>query len=401
MPTIFTITQINNNIDSILQTKFDNISITGEISSFNISPSGHGYYTLKDKDSELSCVIFSQYLNKCKSILVPGNSVVATGCLSIYKPKGNFQFKSFSVSSIGQGQFWKEYEKLKLKLSNEGLFDEAHKKKIPRYIKNLFIITSLNGVVKNDIIEIIKRRANYQKIFLYPTSVQGKDAAPQISGAIDDINNRYKADTIIIARGGGSVEDLWPFNDEKVARSIFKSSIPIISAIGHETDYTISDFVSDKRASTPSDAAKIVSLDQQELLQYLDENLIYINNFYKNTISSYNENLLELKSKKVLIDPIEPMKIIKNRISDIYKIININASKILNIYKTKIDILNSNISNLNPYTVIDRGYTLLLDNKRKGISKIDDINIGDQLYSIIRGGELKMEVITKNVKKRK
>ena len=401
MSTTYTITQINNNVDNILKTKFDNISIEGEISSFNISPSGHAYYTLKDENSELSCVIFKQYLDKYKDTMIVGSTVIANGSLSLYKPKGSFQFKSFSVLPLGKGNFWKEFEKLKLKLSKEGLFDDSYKKDIPLFIKNILIITSLNGVVKDDIIKIIKTRANYQKIFLYPTTVQGKDAAFQISNAINNVNKNMTPDVIIIARGGGSTEDLWPFNDERLARTVFNSNIPIISAIGHETDFTICDFVSDKRASTPSEAAKIVSINQEEMVQYLDEIHTYLQNTIKKTISSYKEILSELNGKKVLVDPIEPINILKNKIIDIYKIMNLAAGNMLNNCISKVEILNSNLSNLNPYSVLDRGYSLFLNKDRTAISEINDINIGDHLYSILKGGELKMEVLKKNVKNRK
>ena len=401
MSTTYTVTQINNNADNILQTKFDNISIQGEISSFNVSPSGHAYYTLKDDMSQLSCVMFNSQLLKYKDMMIVGNTVAAKGTISLYKPKGTFQFKSFSVAPIGEGKFWKEFEKLKLKLSEEGLFDDRYKKDIPLYVKNIIIVTSLNGVVKEDIINIIRRRSTYQKLYIYPVHVQGSDAASQISSAIKDINDNYDTDIIIIARGGGSIEDLWPFNNEILARAIFDSKIPIISAIGHESDFTISDFVSDKRASTPSDAAKLVSINQEEMLQYLDEVYTRLDNRIKKNINISKETILDLKNKKVLVDPLESVKILKNKIIDIYKFMNINTINIFNSYKSKIELFNSNLSNLNPYSVLDRGYALLLDKDKNTVSLIKDINKGDHLHSFLKDGELKMEVLEKNVKKRK
>jgi exodeoxyribonuclease VII large subunit len=305
------------------------------------------------------------------------------------------------VLPVGEGKFWKEFEKLKIKLSNEGLFDDIHKKHIPLYIKNIIIVTSLHGVVKEDIIKIIRKRSNYQNLKIYPVTVQGNQASTQISSAIEDINNNYKADVIIIARGGGSIEDLWPFNNEQLARTIFKSETPIISAIGHESDFTICDFVSDKRASTPSDAAKIVSINQEEMLQYLDELYSRVTNRIEKYIKFNKEMLFDLENKKVLIDPLESLEILKNKIIDIYKLMNINIANVFNKYKSNIELFNSNLSNLNPYSVLDRGYALLLDKKKRPISSIKEINTRDHIHSFLKDGELKMEVLEKNAKKRK
>ena len=397
----YTVTQINNNVDNLLQTNFNDILIKGEISSINISPNGHAYYTLKDDTSELSCVMFNNYFLQYKDVMIVGTTVIIKGILSIYKAKGSFQFKSFSISPLGKGKFWKEFEKLKIKLKNEGIFDELHKKEIPIYIKNIFIITSLHGVVKDDIINIIKRRADYPKLFLYPVSVQGKNAASEVSFAINDINKNMDADIIIVARGGGSIEDLWPFNSEKLARTIFKSKIPIISAIGHESDFTICDFVSDKRASTPSDAAKLVSINQQETLQYLDEIYSRLNNRIKKDIDINREILSNFKNKKVLIDPLESIKIFKNKIVDIYKFMNINIINIFNNYRTTIKLFNSNLFNLNTYSVLDRGYSLLLNKGKIPISFIKDVEIGDHIFSVLKDGELQMEVLKKNAQNSK
>ena len=215
--------------------------------------------------------MFKRDLIKLNKSFKVGDYINCLGSLGLYTPKGQFQFRVQNIRSDGLGVFWENFQKLKKKLSKEGLFDDTHKSTIPKYIKNICIITSLNGVVKDDIIKIIRSRATYQDIKIFPVTVQGSSAAKSISQSITHINKYYNFDVLIIARGGGSLEDLWPFNEEIVARSIFESRIPIISAIGHETDYTIADFVSDKRASTPSEAAEIISINQQEALIYIDE----------------------------------------------------------------------------------------------------------------------------------
>ncbi len=399
MSITYTVTQINNNVDNLLNTNFVNISIEGEVSSANISPSGHVYFTLKDNNSELPCVMFkSAYINSGTQ-LKPGDYIVSKGSLSIYKPRGQFQFKVFEIKPKGKGDFWENFEKLKIKLAKEGLFDDSRKKEIPSYVKSIMVITSLNGVVKDDIIKIIRSRCSYQKIMLYPVSVQGVTAADEILNAIKDINKNIKTDVIIIARGGGSVEDLWPFNDEQLARGIHESNIPIISAIGHETDFTITDFVSDKRASTPSNAAELVSINQFELLQYIDELRQKIQYLIEKDITYNNETLAELMNKKIMTDPMESHKVIKNNISEIQRLLDIQVGKNLSDFLNVIALLKSNFKNMNPYNVLKRGYAMMLDKNRKAISSIDEMNLGTHVYSILSDGEIKVEVIEKNEKK--
>ena len=391
----YTVTQINNNIDNLIKQKFTDIYIQGEISSFNISPSGHSYFTLKDERSELSCVMFKGDLLKNKDTFKPGDYVSCYGTLGLYKPKGQFQYIVLKMKHKGKGAFWENFQKLKEKLSKEGLFDSAHKTPIPKFIKNIFLITSLNGVVKDDIIKIIHSRAKYQKINIFPVSVQGGNASIEISNAINYINKNMSTDVIIIARGGGSIEDLWPFNEEVVARAIFNSQIPIISAIGHETDHTISDFVSDSRASTPSDAAKMVSINQLEMLQYLDELLHYINNAVEKKINSNKETLLTLSNKKVILDPIESIKIIRNNIVDACNYLNIYLDNSINKIESEVKMLDRTYNNINPYNVLNRGYTFLLNEDRENISSIHSTNVGKQIFSLHADGELKLEVLEK------
>ena len=399
MSTTYTVTQINNNVDNLLNTNFANLSIEGEISSINVSPSGHAYFTLKDDNCELSCVMFKSDYMRSMMELKPGDYIVSQGALSLYKPRGQFQFKVFQLKPKGKGTFWENFEKLKIKLSAEGLFDLENKKKIPYYIKTITVITSLNGVVKDDIIKIIRSRCKYQKINLYPVSVQGETAASEIKSGIEFLNQKMDSDVIVIARGGGSVEDLWPFNDEELAREIYQSKIPIISAIGHETDFTIADFVSDKRASTPSDAAEMVSIEQLETLQYIDELKQQIQNIIEKHIKYSNETLSLLMNKKIMLDPMESYKVIKNNISETEKLLDLKLDKNLSSAINMISLLESNLKNMNPYNVLNRGYSMMLNEKKEAISSIKGIRLGDSLHSILSDGKLKVEVIDKNEKK--
>ena len=270
---------------------------------------------------------------------------------------------------------------------------------IPKYIKNICIITSLNGVVKDDLIKIIRSRATYQDIKIFPVTVQGSNAAKSISQAIVDINKYYKFDVLIIARGGGSIEDLWPFNEEIVARSIFESKIPIISAVGHETDYTIADFVSDKRASTPSEAAEIVSINQQEALIYIDELFTRMDLSINNIFDKNRTILDDLSNRKVIIDPNESISILREKIHELYKYLNVYLNSKINKIESTLNLFQTSLNGLNPYNVLNRGYSFLLDNNNQNISSINDVNTGDKIYSLHSDGKLKLEVYGKSKKR--
>ena len=395
MPVKFTVSQINNNIDNLLKQRFSNIIIEGEISSFNISPSGHSYFTLKDDKSDIPCVMFKGDLLKLNKSFKVGDYIHCLGTLGIYTPKGQFQFRVLNIKSDGLGIFWENFQKLKQKLSQEGLFDDIYKVDIPKYIKNICIITSLNGVVKDDLIKIIRSRATYQDIKIFPVTVQGSNAAKSISQAIVDINKYYNFDVLIIARGGGSIEDLWPFNEEIVARSIFESKIPIISAVGHETDYTIADFVSDKRASTPSEAAEIVSINQQEALIYIDELFTRMDLSINNIFDKNRTILDDLSNRKVITDPNESISILREKIHELYKYLNVYLNSKINKIESSLNLFQTSLNGLNPYNVLNRGYSFLLDNNNQNISSINDVNTGDKIYSLHSDGKLKLEVYGK------
>jgi len=270
-PNILSVTQVNNQVKTNLDQHFSHVWIKGEISGLKKYPSGHIYFTLKDENSELSAVML-QY-NSTNLAFTPstGNKVIVHGNVSLYVPRGKYQINVESMYPAGEGELWLKFNKLKNKLENEGLFDTAHKQAIPQFPKRIGLVTSSSGAVLRDIINVCSRRAPHVKLILCPSSVQGDNAINEISNAISELNKLGNIDTIIVARGGGSMEDLWCFNDEIVVRAIFNSTIPIISAVGHETDYTISDFVADHRAPTPSAGAEVSVPQRDDLLQYLDE----------------------------------------------------------------------------------------------------------------------------------
>ena len=268
---VFTVTELNNCVKELVESvpAFGDLLLKGEISNYKEYPSGHHYFTLKDSQSALRCVMFKGSAAKLRFRPENGMQVIASGRISVYPRDGAYQLYCSGLSADGVGDLYVAFEQLKDKLYREGLFDPAHKKPLPRYPQRIAIVTSSAGAAVHDMIRILRRRYPIAKVLLLPVRVQGVEAPPEIVGAIRYANRYHLADVLITGRGGGSLEDLWAFNDERVARAIYDSEIPVISAVGHEPDVAISDFVADRRASTPSNAAEIAVPDMAELLRAL------------------------------------------------------------------------------------------------------------------------------------
>ena len=298
---ILTVSELTQEIKNILDLKFSDIWIEGEISNLRIPPSGHIYFTLKDDFSQIRAVLFKMQARTLRFVLQDGLHVVCRGRVSVYERRGEYQLILEEVEPKGIGALQLAFLQLKDRLEKEGLFAPAHKKPIPMVPQTIGIVTSPTGAVISDMLHIIHRRFENVHILLHPVRVQGEGASLEIAKAIEDFNKRMNVDVIIVGRGGGSLEDLWSFNEEIVARAIYHSKIPIVSAVGHETDYTISDFVADLRAPTPSTAAELVVRDKREIkntLHYLEERL---ENQILQTLQENRTNLSHLK--KMLTDP--------------------------------------------------------------------------------------------------
>jgi exodeoxyribonuclease VII large subunit len=273
---ILTISELTQEIKNLVELKFPDIWVEGEISNLRIPPSGHVYFTLKDDLSQIRAVLFKMQARPLRFVLKDGLHVICRGRLSVYERRGEYQLILSEVEPKGIGALQLAFLQLKDKLEKEGFFDSAHKKPIPMVPETIGIITSPTGAVIRDMLHIIDRRFTNVHILIYPVRVQGEGASIEIAEAIENFNQRMNVDVIILGRGGGSLEDLWSFNEERVARAIYHSKIPVISAVGHETDYTISDFVADLRAPTPSAAAELIVRDKRELknsIRYLSRTL--------------------------------------------------------------------------------------------------------------------------------
>lgn len=386
------ISELNQYINKVLNDDpiLSNVKVRGEISNLKTHSSGNIYLTLKDENSKINCIIYRRFVNS-KVKLEDGNKVLVTGYVSSYTRDGVYQLYIDTIEIEGMGTLFYEFMKLKEKLEKEGLFSPIHKKQIPRFPKNIGVITSPTGAVIKDIINVISRRYPKVNIKLYPVLVQGENSAKTLVEGIKFLNELNDIDTIIIGRGGGSLEELWSFNEESVARAIYNSTVPIISAVGHETDFTICDFVSDMRAPTPSAAAEIATPNLVDL-EYTQKNkLMRMSKTVKSIISVEKEKIKLSKNKyNVQLEKV----VLNDRYIDIDKIstsIENSMEKYLKLKKNELELFGSNFGNLNPFSVLDRGYSIVEKNK-KLVSKKSSLNIDDKIEVTLSDGKVGCKV---------
>ena len=300
-----TVSELNARIKGLIESDpaLGSVCVRGELSNYKIYPSGHHYFTLKDAESSLRCVMFRSAASKLRFRPESGMGVTVCGRVSVYPRDGAYQLYCEELIPEGAGDLQLAYEQLKERLRREGLFDQAHKKPIPRYPERIAVITSSAGAAVHDIIRVLRKRWPVAKVLLLPVRVQGVEAPPEIVGAIRYANRHRLADLIITGRGGGSIEDLWAFNDERVARAIYESELPVISAVGHEPDVTIADFVADLRAATPSNAAELAVPDMSELREALSAARARLDQAVNRRLSERRKGLEELASRRVMQSP--------------------------------------------------------------------------------------------------
>ena len=369
----------------------NSVKVRGEISNFKIHSSGHVYLTLKDNKSKIRCMIYRSDYNKDLE-LDNGSKIVADGYISNYVSDGSYQLYMKNVSLEGVGNLYLDFLKLKEKLDKEGLFSNYYKKPIPRFPKSIGVVTSETGAVIRDIINVISRRYPKVAIKLYPALVQGKDSVSSLIAGINFFNLEYPVDTIIIGRGGGSLEELWSFNDEDLARAIFASSIPVISAVGHETDFTICDFVSDERAPTPSAAAEIATPNLADLLREQDLMAKRMTNSINNRIilekhrlRSSMDRFSQYADRYMLGDRYIALDMILDKIDSSFTKDIQKKREEMNLYGVK-------MSSLNPFSIFDRGYSIA-EKEGRIVSTIRDIDQGDKLKINLKDGKLDCQVV--------
>ena len=359
--TVFSVSEVNQLIKRLLDQvpQLQEIYVRGEISNYKLYPSGHHYFTLKDENGAMRCVMFKGQAQHLRFRPENGMKVIAFGRISVFPRDGAYQLYCAELLAEGLGELHVAFEQLKEKLYKEGLFDASHKKPLPKYPQRIAIITSPAGAAVHDMIRILRRRYPIAKVLLLPVRVQGVEAPPEIVGAIRYANRWQLADVLIVGRGGGSIEDLWAFNDERVARAIYASEIPVISAVGHEPDVTISDFVADRRASTPSNAAEIAVPDQVELRKQLDSAGRAIAQGTLNTLEKADRQLKALAAKRVLTDPMAFIEDRRMQLDSVQQRLGLTAHRQLGARQQRFTALAASLDALSPLKVLGRGYAMV------------------------------------------
>ena len=369
----------------------NNVLIKGEISNFKHHYTGHMYFTLKDENSLIKCIMFKSYTANLKFVPKDGMKVIILGTVSVFERDGVYQIYCKGMQEDGYGSLHIAYEELKAKLEKEGLFDQKYKKSIPKMPKCIGVLTSNTGAVIRDIINVSTRRNPNVNIRLLPVPVQGEGAAEKIAKAIKLMNEKKLADVIIVARGGGSLEDLWPFNEEIVARAIFDSELPVISAVGHETDFSISDFVADLRAPTPSAAAELAVPNISDIVLKLDN----YNIRYKNALKKKIE-IMKLRYEKCMMNRVfrNPLQNIQDKyvyIDRINKSMQLSISTKLQGSKTKMVELVTKLDSLSPLKTLTRGYSIM-EKDGKVVKSVKDISAGDDVDIRLIDGTAKAKI---------
>ncbi len=391
---IYAVSELNGLVKALLDSvpELSGICVRGEISNYKVYPSGHHYFSLKDAQGVLRCVMFKSQALRLRFRPENGMKVLAMGRVTVYPRDGAYQLYCDALSPDGVGDLHVAFEQLKEKLWREGLFDEAHKKPLPKYPKTIAIITSPAGAAVHDMIRILRRRYPLAKVKLLPVRVQGAEAPAEIVGALRYAGRHRVADVIITGRGGGSIEDLWAFNDERVARAIFDCEIPVISAVGHEPDVTIADFVADARAATPSHAAEMAVPDRAELLEKLQSQRLRMARSEHRRLEQLRRRLTELAGKRVLTDPLAPVQDKRLLLDHAQKELIHAAQVRLAEPRRALAALAASLDAMSPLKVLGRGFALVTDEKGTPVRRASDVPVGSKITAALSEGRLRCRV---------
>ncbi|MBQ7096718.1 MAG: exodeoxyribonuclease VII large subunit [Clostridia bacterium] len=367
----------------------NNVRIKGEISNFKHHSSGHMYMSLKDETGVLRAVMFRSAAMTLDFKPENGMQVIAQGRVSVYERDGQYQLYINSMSRDGKGNLFEQFEKLKKKLEAEGLFERSAKKAIPEFPKRIGVATAPTGAAVRDIINILSRRFPYADVFLYPVLVQGEGAAESVCRAIEYFNATSSADVMIIGRGGGSMEDLWAFNEEVLARAIFRSDIPIISAVGHETDFTISDFVADLRAPTPSAAAELAVPSAAELAERVQNSAQRMKNASWGLVERSKLKLKLYSEKQVFVDPLFRINEKGIQLDNAYRMFENAVRNVLNEKNKDLSVAVSQLDGLSPLNTLNRGFSVAKTEAGRVIKSVNDVKSGDGISVVVSDGEIR------------
>lgn len=390
---IFSVSDLTRNIRFVLEEAFPGVWVEGEISNFKRHTSGHLYFSLKDDGSQIQCVMFRSENQKLGFEPGDGQQVLSFGRVSVYPVRGQYQLYVERIEPKGLGALQLKFEQLKAKLQKEGLFDEARKRKIPYLPGRIGVLTSADGAALRDILHVLDRRFSNAQIVIYPVPVQGAGAAEAIAQAIAQMNEHQAADVLILARGGGSLEDLWAFNEECLARAIFSSGIPVISAVGHEVDFTIADFVADYRAPTPSAAAEIVMPLREDLILRISELQCRAGGGITQLIKNLKNELENLKSSRALKDPLAIFEIQRQRLDELRKNVGTSFKALLKGKRDNLLSLLGKLEALGPAATLKRGFSVTLKlPEERVITSVKKLRIGDLIKTKLNLGSVTSQI---------
>ena len=394
---VLSITQLN----TYIQGKLDGdpmlgaVAVRGEISNYKLYPSGHHYFTLKDESSALKCVMFKGNATRLRFRPENGMKVLAMGKVSVFPRDGAYQLYCNAMAMDGVGDLYAAFEQLKKKLASQGLFDQAHKKPIPKFPGTIGIITSSAGAAIHDMLRILRKRYPLTKVRLIPVRVQGAEAPGEIASAIRYANYYKLADLLIVGRGGGSIEDLWAFNDELVAHAIYQSDIPVISAVGHEPDVTISDFVADLRAATPSNAAELAVPDRESLSQTLDAMSTAMASALNRQLRSSRQHLNVLSRSAALQSPTGYLEQRRQSLSGLKTRLVSAQSQNISLKKHRYVALTSKLDAMSPLKVLTRGYAITQKDDGTMLRSVSQVSAGDSILIRLQDGALNARIMDK------
>lgn len=434
---IYQVSELNQKVRMMLEAEFVNVWITGEISNLIKASSGHWYFSLKDNKAQIKAAMFRGNNRHVRAAINDGTQVLVRGRISLYEPRGDYQLIVETMEPAGEGLLKQQFEQLKQKLAQMGLFDQDVKRPIPKNPKRVGVVTSPTGAAIHDILTVLKRRSPQTEVVIYPTMVQGNDAARNLIWAINAANYRQEVDVLIVGRGGGSLEDLWSFNDEALAHTIYNSALPIISAVGHEVDVSISDYVADLRAPTPSAAAEIVSVDMEDVLNHQKQLYIRLLNSFKHRQLAARENFKRLQSKLYLLHPNHKIQMAQQRTDELSQKLHMRLSRLISdkrqhqqmltqrlqshspaqnllMQKQHLETLHNRLNQsyqkgfegnqqklgqlveklnlVSPLATLQRGYAIATNQHGEVITETKQVNNGEPLNIKVSNGEIKVIV---------
>lgn len=393
MENVYTVTQVNMYIKNMFIRDYtlNNIYLKGEVSNCKYHSSGHIYFTLKDDKGQMACVMFAGQRSGLSFMLKEGQSVIALGAISVYERDGKYQLYAKEIILDGSGLLYQKFEQLKKSLEAEGLFSPELKKSIPKLPSKIGIVTAKTGAAIQDIINISRRRNPYISLYLYPAQVQGEGAAKTIALGIKALD-KLGLDTIIVGRGGGSIEDLWAFNEEIVARAISQCKTPIISAVGHETDITIADFVSDLRAPTPSAAAELAVPDIRAVLYELERQEQRLKRIMDNKMIASHKELRQLALRLSYVSPMYQIQQKRQQLIDMDQTLKRTINNKIRIKRHRLEVYIEKIEGLSPLKKLNKGYALVVNKNNKVVNRLDKITLGEDIRISVTDGDVMAKV---------